>query len=342
VRKPGEMLKIIAGLLGTALAVIIVLLGGCIQQSEIFPESSEEFEIQGLTWRSIAYYYHEGIYQDLYNSGSNFDLISKAKNAGANYLLVRAFYSCDKDGNLIGDDEEAASCLREAIAAAHDHGIKIFLTPFVESMEFWPERKWELSVEAWTETVIKWARFAEENDVELFAPGFEMCLIMDKGEAGEWFKAILPQIREVYSGKVAFAEIPYGEPWEYADGGNAFAGYDCAGITIFPWKDYNGSGDIRSFDDFRSFVEEQAGRLDELAEKYDTECCFVATLGMDFWYGKEPEPDIRAKGYDIALDILKEHGVDGVFLHLWASEHDQLGDSQDVENILRQRWTLKP
>jgi len=332
----------LAGFLITVLAITIVLPGGCTQKQAQFPESSGEFDIQGLTWRSIAYYYHDGIYKDLYNSRSNLELIAKAKNAGANYLLVRAFYNCDDDGNLIGDDEEAMSCLKEAVSTAHNHGIRIFLTPFVESMEFWPERKWELSVEEWTAAVLKWARFAEENGVELFAPGFEMALIMDKEEARDWFEAILPQIRQVYNGRVAFAEIPWGEQWDYIDGGNAFTGYDCAGITIFPWKDYDGKSDIRGFDDVRSFVEDRARRLDEIAEKYNTDCRFVATLGLDFWYGKEPEPDIMAQGYDIAMDILKEHNIDGVFMHLWASEHDQLGDRQEVEDMLRQRWTLKP
>jgi len=263
----------------------IVLFGGCLQPKEEydFPKSSGEFEIQGVVWRTIAYYYHPGIYEEMYNPEDNIRLISKAKNVGANYLLVRAFYNCDEVGNLIGNDEVAEQCLREAIATAHEYGMKIFLTPFVESMEFWPQRKWELSVEEWTKAVLKWARFAEENDVELFAPGFEMALIMDKEEAKDWFREILPQIREVYSGKVTFVEIPYGEQWDFLDEADAFAGYDCAGITIFPWKDYEGAHDMRSLEDLRDYVAEQAQKLNDLGEKYDTHCRVVATLGMDWW-----------------------------------------------------------
>jgi hypothetical protein len=318
----------------------VILLGGCGRAAEPFPEGSGEFDIQGLTFRSIAYYYFPGIYESLYNPEDNLRLITKAKNAGGNYLLVRAFYNCDEQGNLIGDDEEAEASLREAIATAHAYGMKVFLTPFVESMEFWPVRKWELSVEAWTETVLKWARFAQENGVEMFAPGFEMGLIMDKEDAAAWFAAILPQIREVYGGRVAFAEIPWGEPWDYIDGAGAFAGYDCAGITIFPWKDYDGTSDIRSFEDITSFVEDRAARLDEVASKYGTEYRFVATLGLDFWQGEEPAPDILALAYDISLDVLLEHDIDGVFLHLWASEDDQLPGREEVEDMLRFRWTL--
>ena len=319
---------------------VIMPLAGCTQQPETYPESSGEFEIQGLTWRSIAYYYDDNIYPSLYNDEDNLRLISKAKNAGGNYLMVRALYNCADDGSLICDEELAASCLASAIETAHEHSLKIFLTPFVESMEFWPERKWTLSVEAWTEAVVRWARFAEENNVELYAPGFELGIIMDKEVAAAWFKEILPQIRAVYSGRVAFAEIPWGEQWDYIDGADAFAGYDCAGITIFPWKRYGDTSDIRSFDDIRDFVEDRSVRLDAIAEKYNIDCRFVATLGIDFWYGEEPSPDILARGYDIALDVLKAHGIDGVFMHLWASEHDQLGESLEVEDMLSRRWTV--
>ena len=267
--------------------------------------------------------------------------MDKAKNAGANYLLLRAFYNGTEDGGLEGDDDEAEKYLEEAIETAHDYGLSIFLTPFVESMEYWPEKKWQLDEGIWTEIVLKWARFAEDNDVEMFTPGFEMSIIFDNKEiTAEWYKEILPQIREVYGGEVVVSEIVHDDIWGYLNERNAFAGYDGIGITIFPYHYYEGEHDMRSFDDFRAHVEEKASELDEVAEKYGMDFKLVATLGMDFWYGEMPSPDIRAEGYGIALDVLKEHSVDGVFLHLWASEHDQLGDSEDVENMLAKRWTV--
>jgi hypothetical protein len=321
------------------LAFSLFVPAGC-SPPETYPESSGEFAIQGLTFRSIVYYYNEGIYPSLYNDSDNRRFISKAKNVGANYLLVKAFYDCAEDGSLIGNDEEAVSCLGEAIEAAHESSMKIFFSPYVEAREFWPERRWHLSVDVWTEAVLMWARFAEEHSVEIFAPGFEMCLIFDPAVAAGWFKTILPRIREVYSGRVAFAEVPWGEQWDYVDGADAFAGYDCAGITVFPWVNYDGTSDIRDLNEVRSFAEDRAGRLDAIAAKYGCDCRFVAYLGMDFWYGEMPPPDIRAQGYDIMLNAFKEHGTDGVFLHLWASEHDHLGESVEVENMLRGRWTV--
>jgi hypothetical protein len=327
----------------SGLLLVATLIGCTPAEEEItFPEGSGEFEIQGLTWRTIAYYYFPGIYEELYNAEDNLRLIHKAKNVGGNYLLLRAFYDCAEDGSLVGDDEAAEDCLSQAIATAHSYDINIFLTPFVESMEFWPERKWELSVEAWTEVVLKWAAFAEANDVEMFAPGFELGIIMDKGQSLAWFPAILPQIRAVYSGRVVFAEIPYGGQWDYLDENNAFSGYDGAGITVFPWMDYDGVHDLRGFDDLTSFVEAQAESLDYIVEKYGFDFGFIATLGMDDWYGDIPPPDILAAGYGVAMDVFKGHNISGLFLHIWASEHDQLGDNTEVEAMLRARWTLSP
>ncbi len=332
--------KILWLLVALCLAIGSIFLYGRIKYEKAVPTKAiKEFEIQGLLWRTIAYYYHPGIYKELYNVDSNQRLISKAKNVGANFLLVRAFYSCTKEGNLIGNDEEAELYLQKAIKAAHDSGIQIFLTPYIESSDFWPEKKCQLSSEEWTKVVLKWARFAEENNVELFAPGFEMAIIFSQETAKDWFKKILPQIREIYHGKITFAEIPYGSQWNFLERNNVFSGYDCVGITIFPWKEYNGEIDLRSFDDLAAHIEERAKILDNLAKKYGISCKIVATLGMDWWEGKEPDPTTRAKGYKISLDILKKYNITGVFLHIWASEPDHLGKNKEVEEMLKNRWT---
>lgn len=329
-----------------ALALAFSLVGAALayqaflrEEEDDYPEIREEFRVQGLISRTIAYYYFPGIYDSIYDHESNLRLVSKARHAGANYLLVRAFYNCTEEGDLVGDDAEAEGRLGDAIATAHEHGLKVFLTPFVESMEFWPVSRWELSADTWTEKVLRWARFAEENGVELFAPGFEMAIILDEEESVGWFRGILPRIREVYGGEVAFAEIPYGEQWEHLDGSRVFEGYDCAGITVFPWKDYDGVHDLRSLEDLKEHVEEQATRLDEIGERYDIEFRFVATLGMDYWLGEMPDARMRSRGYEAALDVLREHDIDGVFLHLWASEHDHLGEDKDVEDMFEERWT---
>ena len=333
------MRKTAVGAVLLALVMGALLLYRWSPPAEEAPEGVHEFAVQGVMARTIAYYYFPGIYGSLYDADSNQRLVSKAKACGADFVLLRAFYNCTGEGVLVGDTEEAKEGLRAIIEEAHREGLGVFLSPFVESMEFWPEPRWTLGAEAWTPLVVEWAGFAEENGVEMFAPGFEMALILDAEEAEAWFPDVLPRIREVYSGMVGFAEIPYGVQWERLNGSRVFDGYDFAGITIFPWEDYDGVHDMRSLDDMRDHVESQAMLLEKIGECYGFDELYVATLGMDFWHGVMPSAEMRANGYEVALDTLSNHDVTGVFLHIWASEHDHLGDAADVEDMLRARWT---
>ncbi len=307
------------------------------------PEIREEFEIQGLTWRTISYYYHPGIYREMYNRESNERLIRKAKEAGANYLLVRVFYNGTENGGLVGDETEAKNSLKEAIATAHNHGMKILLVPYVESRDYW-NRRWTLSEKIWTETVLKWAEFAEENGVEMFAPGVEMNLILEENVSWKWLREILPKIREVYRGKVITAEHYDVGRWRILDEHGAFEGYDCIGLTFFPRKEYDGVSDIRSFGDYSDYMEEEAKTLDMLSEKYEIKCKLAVPMGLDYWKGsheKQPNPDaaIVAQAASLGLDILKRHNFTGVFISHWASEPDHFGTRKDVEIMLRKRWT---
>jgi len=133
---------------------------------------SSPLEIRGLTWRTIGYYYHPGIYKEIYNPWSNERLLEKAAQVGANWLHVRAFYDGTQDGRLIGNLTEAQEALGEAIAAAHARGFKIFLSPYVDSHDYWVLKRWTLDGEVWAQTVLAWAQFAQDNHVEMFAPGW--------------------------------------------------------------------------------------------------------------------------------------------------------------------------
>ncbi len=297
-------------------------------------------EFRGLIWRTIDRYYHPGIYAEIYDPTSNRRLLNKAKAAGANFLLLRAFYSCSQGGELTGNDAEAEHYPGEAIDAAHAEGFGVFLTPYVESACFWPKRKCTLSEEVWTEVVRKWAGFAQEHGVELFAPGFEMSLIFEPSRAAGWYKDVLPELRKVYFGRIAAAEHPYigTGRWEPLAREGAFVGYDCFGIAVFPWKRYGDEIDMRSLADYRADVAERAELARKIAYKNGIGCVFISALGMDLWRGGGPDPLTRAKAYQLGLEVAAQYGLSGVFLHSWASEPDQLNGATEVEEMLRRNW----
>jgi len=80
-------------------SLLVLTLLGCqtssspasLPQDEFLPERKLEFEVQGLVWRTIAYYYPPGIYEEVYDDVNNTRLLPKARNVGANYLLGESF-----------------------------------------------------------------------------------------------------------------------------------------------------------------------------------------------------------------------------------------------------------
>ena len=329
--------------LGLALAGTITVFC-CGRQGHPAIGAGREFRIQGLLWRTVPYY-EPGVYGDLYNRENSSRSIEKAVHAGANYLLVKAFYNGTPDGGLAGNEKEAMQHIGRAIAAAHERGIGILLSPYVESRDYWAERKWRLDENVWTETVLKWAEFAEKNRVEMFAPGIEMNLILEENVSGKWLRDILPEIRKVYRGKVVTAELYDIERWKIPDKEGAFRGYDCIGLTFFPRKNYNGTSDIRSFEDYREYMENESETLDSLSEKYGIPCKIAVPMGLDYWKGTTgPVPDaaVVARATGMGLDILKRHNFTGVFVSHWASEPDHFGKRSDVEAELGKRWSELP
>lgn len=300
----------------------------------------KEFKMQGLMFSTVAYYYTPATYFEVYNPVNSLKTIKSAKASGSNYLLLKAFYSGTKDGKLRGNDPQQEFFLRNTINLAHENGMKVFLVPFVDSHDYWVLKDWTLDMDLWTKTVVKWAEFAEENNVEMYAPGVEMNLIFPKEEIGRWYKNILPKIREVYFGNVATAEHPYLGKWEAIDEADGFSGYDCIGAAIYPWSLYQGKNDIRSIDEYKSQIEEKSKLVLNTAEKNNINCKIASILGMDFWMGGFPDANARANGYSAGLDVLKEQGFDGVFLHMWMDERGQPNLTKEVGGMLKNRWYL--
>jgi hypothetical protein len=171
-----------------------------------------------------------------------------------------------------------------------------------------------------------------------------MNLILDESSSAAWYRAILPRIREIYTGTVITTEQYDTAKWEILDRGSVFAGYDCIGLTLFPRKEYDGVSDMRSIEDYREYVEAEAATIDMLAARYNVTCKLAVPMGLDYWQGSypsRPHPDapIVAQATDIGLDILRQHNFTGVFISHWASEPDHFGENHDVESMLKTRWT---
>ncbi len=115
-------------------------------------------------------------------------------------------------------------------------------------------------------------------------------------------------------------------------------------MTVFPRKEYYGVSDIRSMEDYKDYVENEASIIDMLSKKYNIPCKLAVPMGLDYWkgsYEKQPNPDaaIVAQATSLGLNIFKDHNFTGVFISHWASEPDHFGTRKDVEIVLKEHWT---
>jgi len=128
----------------------------------------------------------------------------------ANYISLQAnVYQDDKyssdphiDGRTV-DDETLALVVKKV----HDLGMRVvLLTPLRPD-----DGTWEGSIqprdigtwfEHWEKILVHYAKFSEENGVEVLLLGSEMPTLRD--EPGRW-KAIIEEIRKYYSGDISFS-----------------------------------------------------------------------------------------------------------------------------------------
>lgn len=156
--------------------------------------------------------------------------LERHKEYGANSILITVPLDCDAELNFSTPSREA---LAMYVQAAHASGMSVVLSlcqgPPAGYSRGWHDAFFGENVEvsgeavlgALTPFVINWVEFAEDYDVEVFMPVVEPIMWasmdtryweMDDQTAGEicgvvtdWMQALLPAMRERYSGELMFA-----------------------------------------------------------------------------------------------------------------------------------------
>jgi len=160
------------------------------------------------------------------------------KELGVNTLSVAAEYEFKKDGTYFMRDEEE---IRSNIVTAKEEGFAVWIgVSFVGGgdIKSYKEKGIDITLEKYLEVsdeiALKWAKVAEEFNVEYFGPQNELdFMIMTNFEEdgskrslmlADWYKQILPRVHNVYSGKVIakFAWVEETIPETASD----YTGYD--------------------------------------------------------------------------------------------------------------------
>ena len=270
------------------------------------------------------------------------------KELGVNTLSVAAEYEFKKDGTYFMRDEEE---IRSNIVTAKEEGFAVWIgVSFVGGgdIKSYKEKGINITLEKYlevsNEVTLKWAKIAEEFNVEYFGPQNELdFMIMTNFEEdgskrslmlADWYKQILPKVKEVYSGKVIakFAWMDETTPETASD----YIGYDYVGMAIS-----HGSNNL---EDYRQHVKEQFKRIASLALKSNSKW-----MVLEAWHpfgtvlfktnaDGESLDELQDDYYKVLveeyLQIKKDKPVGFVF-HSWIMPGANVKD-RDAENVLKE------
>ena len=130
------------------------------------------------------------------------------------------FTNDDKDGG----DTPTLEALKHSVATCHKIGLRVMIKPHVDPrtdearINIMPSDAW---FDAYEEFIVKYAKFSEENNVEMFSIGTELEATTFSAWAARWDQ-VIDRIKEVYSGTLTYsanwteyAEVPFWNRMDY-------------------------------------------------------------------------------------------------------------------------------
>ena len=157
--------------------------------------------------------------------------IDSLKSDGVNIVAIGIKICWDGNFYVCEDENE----IKNSINEFHKNGIKTFLILNPAHPDFirFAENNEDLTLDQLTPLVLKWAATSETYDVEMFSFSNEPQLLVheDSISVSRWAQKLLPQLREIYRGKLVFRihEEPEGAGIYNVTGYDyiAFSGLSC-------------------------------------------------------------------------------------------------------------------
>jgi len=282
-------------------------------------------------------------------------LVQKAKEMGANWVEIVLWVLVTEDGKLIdfhrpvpnpNDFSSIEDLLEESkkteelmislIQYLHKNGLKVYLMTYHERLGAHHEysRGLRLDVDAFlnqaTQIALKWARIAEENGVEMFAPRKELQMFVGNEKALEWDEEILPKLRRIYHGNLvrgAFQLYIWDEKNKIAIPAEELpknmSGWDYLGLDLY------GNG-IDTFEEWATYINRFALKAYELKEKYGLKGIVFEEFGYPhlgeeaFWQNESlTGNDVIQRLYQVVFEECAGI-IDGFFPWLWAEGTHEL------------------
>lgn len=145
-------------------------------------------------------------------------------------IMVPA-YQEDLDSTVIftnddkeGGDTPTLEALKHAVETCHKIGLRVMIKPHVDPrtdearINIMPSEAW---FDSYEEFAVKYAKFSEENNVEIYAIGTELEATTFSAWAARWDQ-VIDRVKEVYSGTLTYAanwteykEVPFWDRMDY-------------------------------------------------------------------------------------------------------------------------------
>jgi hypothetical protein len=227
----------------------------------------------------------------------------RLKGLGVNTVSISVDYELNKDGSYFMRSERQ---IMLNLFRAKENNFAVLLTPnFIgPNGHNWKEEGVDITKERFLqiseEVMLKWAKIAEEYNVEFFGPQKEFNFILARNWddsvkiSNTWHKEMLPKLKKVYQGKLI---VLLGR----AELGIDVSGYDYLGITVGPGNTVNRQ--TQSLPKYREELHDHYQLTNDIAKAAKVE--WLVTEGMAI-YGGVHYPDMVLNDVGESLDDMQD------------------------------------
>lgn len=336
-----KILRILATIFGILLLLGLLSFRGCIglwpwQMMETEPLTQEEIETLKPTFTRNYPDVIKGNWEPNANHMERLLVLDEdhIKTTGINTVSIGAENFFDKNNELYMHDEGR---IMSNLARAKQKGFAVWIGVSFVGIGFGHdfEKKGiteEHYLQVSEEMALKWARIAEEFQVEFFDPQTELDFMIghkfkhDPDETAtiieEWYQQMLPKLRAVYSGKI-FAKIAV--PNRILD----LSGYDYVGM---------GLGEIlMGPENFRQLAQQQYIAIQQIAKKSN-----AGWLVLEAWFPHAFSGRKQAESFRVSIEEYAKY-IDqkpsGYFFSAWTMPFGLGIKSRPAEAVIRQFYT---
>jgi hypothetical protein len=274
--------------------------------------------------------------------------VESVKKMNADYVAIQPYgYSFNGKPEVHYNSNrqwwgERVNGSRTMVRQAHAAGVNVMLKPMVYIPGSWPgdydlstEAQWLIWEEAYRKYILEFAAMAESERAEMFVIGTEYKIAVEKRIP--FWKSLLKEVRQVYSGKVTFAAN-----WDSYSVVTFWNEFDFIGIdAYFPLVD----SEIPSVISLRAAWTVHVKALGELNRRFGKPILFTEfgyrSLGKTAWKNWELDhistgAGARMEGQENAYraffeSVWNEPWFEGCFIWQWYTDHNHAGGLWDSD-----------